>query len=156
LIEIFSSILIISCLLSLAWIDSQTFHLPDTLTLPLIAYGLIANTFLELNWTNWSSSCLGAFLGWGGLVSLNWVHRKLKGKDAIGMGDAKLLGALGACLGWQALAHILFIAAITGLVGGYIWLTMRNKSMSEAFPFGPYIALSGIIMVLWKVWIPLN
>ena len=72
------------------------------------------------------------------------------------MGDAKLLGALGACLGWQSLTYILLLSAITGLVGGYIWLKVKNKFLSEAFPFGPYIALSGIIMVLWTVWIPLK
>jgi prepilin signal peptidase PulO-like enzyme (type II secretory pathway) len=121
-----------------------------------MAYGLIANSFLELNWASWSSSWIGAFLGWGSLVSLNWVYKKLNSKDGIGMGDAKLLGALGACFGWQALAYILFISSITGLTGGYLWLRIKEKSHLEAFPFGPYIALSGIIMVLWTVWTPLK
>ena len=148
--------MIIFCLLALAWIDLQTFHLPDTLTLPLMAYGLIANIFLGLNWASELSSVIGVFLGWGGLAGLNWVYKKLKSRNGIGMGDAKLLGALGACLGWQALAFVLFISTITGLIGGYIWLHIKNKSMTDAFPFGPYIALSGIIMVLWTVWIPLK
>jgi leader peptidase (prepilin peptidase)/N-methyltransferase len=65
------------------------------------------------------------------------------------MGDAKLLAALGAWLGWAALPSMLLIASISGLIGGLIYLRWRKKSTHHAFPFGPFLAFAGIIELLW-------
>ena len=64
------------------------------------------------------------------------------------------LRALGACLGWSALPSILLIASITGLVGGSIWLKSRGHQLQQAFPFGPFLAIAGIIELLWPQLIP--
>jgi len=73
----------------------------------------------------------------------------LKKHDGVGMGDAKLLAALGAWLGAGALPEILLIASLTGLVGGLIWLKWHRSKISHAFPFGPFLAFAGIIELLW-------
>lgn len=65
------------------------------------------------------------------------------------MGDAKLLAALGAWLGWVALPGILLIASILGLIGGLIWLQWNKQDHRAAFPFGPFLAFAGIIELLW-------
>ena len=151
MIEIFSAIVIIGALLILSWIDLKTFILPDYLTYGLIAYGLVANIFLGLGWASPQSSILGALLGFLGLYILNQAYLKIRGHHGIGMGDAKLLAGLGACLGIQSLPYILLIASASGLIGGYAWLKIHQQDHSHAFPFGPFIAFGGIIVLLWQI-----
>jgi len=147
--EILIGILLITILLVLAWIDLRSFLLPDYITIPLIVLGFIANALEWIHWARTFDSVLGICLGGGFLYSLNAIYRRIKGINGIGMGDAKLLAALGAFFGWTALPYILLIASSTGLLGGYIWLKVHHQDHSSAFPFGPYIALGGIITVLW-------
>jgi len=149
LIEIISIIIVVSTLVVLAWIDFKTFQLPDALTISLAAYGLIANGFLDLGWASTSSALIGCAVGYLSLFLLNLTYLKIKKTHGIGMGDAKLLAALGACFGWQSLPYILIIASTTGLLGGYFWLKVHQQDSSHAFPFGPFIALGGIITLIW-------
>jgi len=65
------------------------------------------------------------------------------------MGDAKLLAGLGAWLGWNSLPGILLFASVAGLIGGMIWLKWNKQNRQKAFPFGPFLAIAGIIAVLW-------
>ena len=150
MIEIFSAAIIIGVLLILSWIDFKTFLLPDYLTYGLIAFGLLANIFFGLGWASIESSLLGALFGLVSLYTLNQLYLKIRGHHGIGMGDAKLLAGLGACLGLQSLPRILLIASISGLIGGYVWLRTHHQDHKHAFPFGPFIAFSGIIVLLWQ------
>lgn len=151
MIAIFSVIIFIAALLILSWIDFKNFILPDYLTYGLIVYGLIANIFLGLAWANTESSILGAVFGFVSLYALNQLYLKIRGHHGIGMGDAKLLAGLGACLGIQSLPYILLIASASGLIGGYAWLKIHQQDHSHAFPFGPFIAFGGIIVLLWQI-----
>ena len=116
-----------------------------------MAYGITMNGLGILNWASWDSAVLGAILGWGSLYALNILYKKIKGINGIGMGDAKLLGGLGALLGWQALPSIVLIASLSGLAGGYLILKFQNKDLSQPIPFGPFISLGGIITLLWII-----
>jgi len=151
MIQTLSFILVLITLLVLSWIDYKTFRLPDAMTLPLMMYGLLGNTLGFLNWASWSSAIGGATLGFGSLYALNALYKKIKGINGVGMGDAKLLGALGALLGWQALPHILLIASLSGLLGGYFLLKVQHKDLAQPIPFGPFISLGGIITLLWLI-----
>ena len=146
--------LLILALIYLAYIDWRTFRLPNTITLPMIVLGAIFNIVSEIRFTNPSSALLGASLGFASLWILNAGYRLLKSRNGIGMGDAKLLAALGAWLGWSALPSILLIASLTGLVGGIIWLKWRQFQLQQAFPFGPFLVIAGIIELLWPQLIP--
>ncbi|MBU3593139.1 prepilin peptidase [Polynucleobacter sp. 71A-WALBACH] len=146
--------LLILALVYLAYIDWRTFRLPNAITLPLIFLGIAVNGVSDLRLSTPISALLGASLGYGSLWALNAGYRLLKNRNGIGMGDAKLLAALGACLGWGALPSILLIASITGLVGGSIWLKSRGHQLQQAFPFGPFLAIAGIIELLWPQLIP--
>lgn len=149
--------LLILALLYLAYIDWRTFRLPNAITLPLIILGIAFNAFSDLRFATPSSAFIGAFLGYSFLWALNTSYRLLKNRDGIGMGDAKLLAALGAWLGWSTLPNILLMASLTGLLGGIIWLKLRRDHLREAFPFGPFLVIAGIIELLWpqliQTWI---
>jgi prepilin signal peptidase PulO-like enzyme (type II secretory pathway) len=146
--------LLILALIYLAYIDWRTFRLPNTITLPMIVLGATFNIVLGIRFTSPSSAIFGACLGFASLWILNSGYRLLKGRNGIGMGDAKLLAALGAWLGWSALPSILLIASLTGLVGGIIWLKRRSFQLQQAFPFGPFLVIAGIIELLWPQLIP--
>lgn len=155
-LEIFHLIVklfLILSLLYLAYIDWNTFRLPNYVTLPLIATGIIFNAIIEPGFTKISSALIGVIVAYGFLWTLNASYRHIKGRNGIGMGDAKLLAALGAWLGWTALPNILLIASFIGLIGGIAWLQFNKQNLSQAFPFGPFLSIAGIIELLWPQFI---
>ncbi len=142
-------ILLILVLGYLAYIDLRTFRLPDVITLPLIFSGLLVSGLSNQGFVSFQDSAIGATLGYSSLWLLNSLYRLAKKQDGIGMGDAKLLAALGAWLGWFNLPGILLMASLTGLIGGLIWLRWNKQNHRSAFPFGPFLAIAGIIELLW-------
>ena len=147
--QVLAGAILIMALIVLAIIDFRTFRLPDIITLPLLMTGLIFNFLYQPGFTSLDSALVGAALGFGFLWVINFLYRLLKKQDGIGLGDAKLLAALGAWMGWQALPEILLLAALLGLVGGWVWLRWQRLATNQAFPFGPFIAFAGIIALLW-------
>ena len=146
--------LLILALIYLAYIDWRTLRLPNTITLPLIILGITFNWVSDLRLTPPGSALLGAALGYTSLWVLNAGYRLLQNRNGIGMGDAKLLAALGAWLGWSSLPSILLMASVSGIAGGIIWLKWRGHQLQQAFPFGPFLVIAGIIELLWPQFIP--
>ena len=142
-------ICLILVLVYLAYIDLRTFRLPDAITFPLILSGLIVSGFSNLGFVSFQDSAIGAVVGYTSLWLLNFLYRLVKKHDEIGMGDAKLLAALGAWFGWHALPSILLVASLSGLIGGLAWLQWSKQNHRSAFPFGPFLAIVGIIELLW-------
>ncbi len=105
-------------LLALGWIDLKTLRLPDALTLPLIGLGLAAG-WLDSP-SALMSGALGAAAGYAALAAIGVAYRLARGRDGLGRGDAKLLAAGGAWLGWQALPWIMLLAALLGLLTALI------------------------------------
>ena len=133
----------------LAYVDLRTFRLPDVITIPLILTGLCFNSFSSLRFITAQESLFGGLVGFLLLWLLNRLYRYIKKQDGIGMGDAKLLSALGAWLGWAALPSILFLASISGIIGGMIWLRVNKQNHGSPFPFGPFLIFAGIMELLW-------
>ena len=134
-------------LLALAWIDAEHFLLPDVLTLPLLLAGLA--------WCGWSDPsalgdhALGAALGYAGLRAVALAYRALRGREGMGAGDAKLLGACGAWLGVAALPWLLLGAALMGLAAAAT-MRLRGRAVGRltALPFGPFLAAACWLAVL--------
>ena len=126
--------------------DFDTQRLPDVLTLPGIAIGLAGSLFLPPGiW----DSLVGAALGAGILLAIRWVWLRLKGVDAMGLGDVKMLAMIGAFLGWKQVWVVLVLASFAGAIIG-IGLTMaRGRSMQSRLPFGTFLALAAYVASLW-------
>ncbi|WP_300553463.1 A24 family peptidase [Maricaulis sp.] len=140
----FATFLLLAALIALVWTDTQSFRLPDKITLPLIPAGLAVNiVLLDQIW----SPLIGAALGYGMLVSVELGYRYLRGIDGLGRGDAKLLAAGGAWCGAWMLPVILLIGSWTALL--YVFLVglaeRRAPDQTTAIAFGPWIAY-GIFM----------
>lgn len=140
-------------LMTLAWIDARHFLLPDVLTLPLLLGGLAACAALEpsaLEPGALQDRLLGAVAGYGGLRGVALLYRALRGREGIGAGDAKLLAACGAWLGWAALPGLLLGAALAGLlVAGAMRLRGVAVGRATAVPFGPMLAAACWVLRLW-------
>lgn len=134
-------------LLALTFIDLDTQLLPDDITLPLLWLGLLANTFGV--YTDLRSAVLGAVAGYLVLWTVYWGFRLIAKKEGMGYGDFKLLAAIGAWTGWQVLPAVILVAAGLGAVLGSIALWLARKGTDTRIPFGPYLALGGIVGLLW-------
>lgn len=133
-------------LISLSWIDIRTGLLPNWLTYPMIAIGLLHTwTSMQSLW----SAISGAIVGYLVIYILAGYWRRSRGRHGIGLGDAKLLAAAGSWLGVFALPVVLLIASTTGLlfVGLGYALGRSKLGMQSAIPFGPFISLG--IACVW-------
>ncbi|MFO1390184.1 MAG: A24 family peptidase [Cellvibrio sp.] len=135
------------CLIALTMIDFDTQLLPDSITLPLLWLGLIANYFGLF--TSLDSALWGAIGGYLSLFSVYWLFKLLTGKEGMGFGDFKLLGALGAWLGWQMLLQIIMLSAFAGAIIGISMIVIRGRDRNIPIPFGPYLAIAGWIALMW-------
>ena len=129
-------------LLALAWIDAETFLLPDTLTQALLWVGLIRSA-MSLTNTSLLDSLAGAVLGYGLLWLVSWGFERLAGKEGMGQGDLKLLAGLGAWLGVWSLLPLILLASVSGLIFGVTQKIRGQLGHNGHFAFGPFLALSG-------------
>jgi leader peptidase (prepilin peptidase)/N-methyltransferase len=130
-------------LLVLAAIDVKHLLLPDVLTLPLLAAGLLWQGARGRDLP--VEALAGAALGGGLLWAVAAGYRRLRGQAGLGLGDAKLLAAAGAWTGWQGLPAVLLGASLSGLLLAALQRRLRSQ---QALAFGPHLALAG-----WAVWL---
>ena len=137
------ALILIWALLTLAVIDLNTMLLPDQITLPLLWLGLLVN--VGGMFTNLSDAVIGAAIGYLVLWTIYQGFKLLTGKEGMGFGDFKLLAALGAWMGWQALPGIILMSSLVGAIVGISLMLLRKKDGNMAIPFGPYLAAAGVI-----------
>lgn len=123
-------------LIALLALDLGHLWLPDRLTLPLLGLGLIfgAGTFAD--------RLLGAALGGGALLVMGFLYRRLRGRDGLGLGDVKLMAALGSWLSPAMLGPLLLLAALAGLALAGVRSRRGGGDMSVPVPFGACLALA--------------
>ncbi len=143
----FGAMLFAWALIALAAIDFDTQLLPDDITLPLLWAGLLINlpgTFVPL-----SSAVIGAAAGYLALWSVYWLFKLVTGKEGMGYGDFKLLAAICAWLGWQALAMVILLSSVVGAAVGIGLMVLTRHGRDKPIPFGPYLAAAGFIALFW-------
>ena len=134
-------------LLALALIDLRHFLLPDVLTLPLIPAGLALAWWVDP--AKLPAHAIGAAAGFGAFAALAWGYRRLRGREGLGLGDAKLFAAAGAWVSWTGLGSVLLWAALPALAVTLV-LGLRRGGLSgrTPLPFGAYLAAG-----LWLTWL---
>ncbi|WAF76496.1 A24 family peptidase [Aeromonas dhakensis] len=142
-----AALLLTWMLVALTFIDLDKMLLPDQLTLPLLWGGLLFN--LAGGFVPLADAVIGAMAGYLVLWSLYWAFKLFTGKEGMGYGDFKLLAALGAWLGWQALPIVLLLSSLVGAIIGISLILLRNHHQGKPIPFGPYLAIAGWIALLW-------
>lgn len=140
-----------------SFIDLEHFYLPDRVTIGGMVLGvplsvLLPELQLEKTWLDalcWSAGGLafGFFFLWG----MGWVFSKLFRKDALGFGDVKLMGGVGAFFGPTAVLFVLIVSSLIGSAVG-IALILRGRAKLGGFtavPYGPFIAAATLIWMFW-------
>ena len=137
-----------SSLIALGCIDMETQLLPDEITIPLLWGGLL--TALFFGHISPADSIIGAVVGYTALWLVYWAFKLLTGREGMGHGDFKLLAALGAWLGWQALPAVVLIASITGLLYAAFALVKGTIRRDQPIPFGPFLAAAGWVTLMFR------
>jgi len=133
-------------LIPLAVIDARVFRLPDLLTAPLAVAGLVACFWMPD--APLGEHVLGAGAGYLAFAALSWTYRRLRGRDGLGAGDAKLMGAAGAWLGLAPLLSVVLFASVAALALAALLALARRGRADAVLPFGPPLCLG-----IWMVWL---
>lgn len=138
---------LVGMLAAISRVDLRSYRIPDALSLPLIAAGLVAVwgfPALMPPGQVFADHLIGASGAFVLFAGLGWAIHRRTGREALGLGDAKLFAGAGAWLGWQALPAVLLIASLGGLAFALILQRVRGPS---PVAFGPWIALG--MLAVW-------
>ncbi len=134
-------------LICLTLIDVDTQLLPDSITLPLLWFALLASLFHVF--VTPETALIGALLGYLSLWSVFWLFKLLTGKEGMGYGDFKLLAAIGALLGWKMLPLVIMLSAFVGALVGMTLIVLKGRDKNIPIPFGPYLSIAAYIALIW-------
>jgi leader peptidase (prepilin peptidase)/N-methyltransferase len=162
-----------SALLALVFIDAEHMLLPNAITYPGLVFAVVARLALPYLTGNlhfddlpslthgalanspvWVASLAGAFLGaligGGSLWLMGWTWEKLRGIEAMGLGDVKMMFMVGAYLGWRLTILTIFVGVLAGSVIGILLMArQRQKNLQMLLPFGVFLGLGGIAALLY-------
>ena len=132
------------------FIDLKHFIIPNELTFPLIFIGFVKSFEPNLNQTifpNYIDSLIGGVFGYLIIWLIIFFYKKVRKKEGMGLGDAKLMAVVGFWFGWLSIPFTIFISSFVALIFAIPSLLKKNKNMSTQIPFGPYIIIGCIIYV---------
>ena len=138
-----AAMLFVFAMIALTFIDLDTFFLPDDITLPMLWAGLLLN--LDRTFVDLPAAVMGAAAGYLSLWCVYWLFKLATGKEGMGYGDFKLLAAIGAWLGWQMLPLVILLSSLVGAIIGIGLMIFARHGRETPIPFGPYLAIAGII-----------
>lgn len=138
------------------FIDFKHFILPDSVTIGGMVAGPILSALVpalhgsHLCWyQGLGYSLLGEVVGFGLLFAIAEIGTLIFKKEAMGFGDVKLMGAIGAFLGWKAVLFTVFVSSLLGSISGLILIACGGVKLQSRIPFGPYLAAGATIWVFW-------
>jgi leader peptidase (prepilin peptidase)/N-methyltransferase len=148
------------------FIDLQEMWLPDRVSIGgMILFPIISIFFPDLHGVDgWMNGLKASLIGLAAGFGLFWLIRELGTaafkKEAMGFGDVKLMGMLGALLGWQAIIYITFFSAFVGAIAGVSLIALQRKGIKSEIPYGPYISLAAFSWILggyhlWRAYLAL-
>ena len=135
------------------FIDLKHFIIPNSLTFPLMFIGFIKSFDPNLDnflFPNYINSLIGGVIGYLIIWLIIFVYKKVRNKEGMGLGDAKLLSAIGFWFGWVSIPFVLFLSSVIALGLSLPSLINKSKNLSSQIPFGPYIILGITLYVFIK------
>ncbi len=135
------------------FIDLKHFIIPNSLTFPLMFIGFIKSFDPNLDnflFPNYINSLIGGVIGYLIIWLIIFVYKKVRNKEGMGLGDAKLLSAVGFWFGWVSIPFVLFLSSIIALGFSLPSLVNKSKNLSSQIPFGPYIILGITLYIFIK------
>ncbi len=145
-------ILAIFCII-IFFIDLKYFIIPDSLTFPLMIIGFVKSFDPNLNtsiFPNYINSLIGGIFGYLIIWLIIYFYKKIRRKEGMGLGDAKLLAAMGFWFGWAGIPFIIFISSSVALILTIPSLVNQTRKMSSKIPFGPHIIVGSILYILFS------
>jgi leader peptidase (prepilin peptidase) / N-methyltransferase len=140
-----------AALITIIWIDIHHQIIPDVISLPGIILGFCLSFVSPL--LSWQESLIGLLVGGGIFYAISYAYYLIRKQEGLGGGDIKLLAMLGAFLGWQSLPFIIFASSVTGSIAGLVAMRYQRKGGATKIPFGPFLALCGLIYLFFNSYI---
>jgi leader peptidase (prepilin peptidase)/N-methyltransferase len=165
-------LIFVSALLALVFIDAEHMILPNAITYPGIVFALVARVTIPYllgsphfddlpglmegvlsGMPIWAASLIGALIGalagGGSLWLMGWIWERLRGVQAMGLGDVKMMFMVGAYLGWRLTILTIFLGVLSGsLIGVALMVRQGKKDMQMLLPFGIFLGIGSIIALL--------
>ena len=129
------------------FIDLDHFIIPNELTFPLMIIGFLKSFDPNVNlnlFPNYMESLIGGVFGYILIWGIITLYMKIRKKEGMGLGDAKLLSAIGFWFGWYSIPYVIFLSSLSALLIALPSLINKSKSMSSQIPFGPYLIFGTI------------
>ena len=146
---------LISSLIVVTFIDIDFQIIPDRITLAGIPLGLICGSFilqdpfLRASALGWKASVIGAVSGFSFYYLVAYLSLKILKKEGMGGGDIKLMGMVGAFLGWKAVILTTFLGSVFGSIIGIMLIMIKGRDRGSLIPFGPFLALGTVITIFF-------
>ena len=138
------------CFIVIFFIDLKHFIIPNEITYPLMVIGFLKSFDPNLNtnlFPNFLNSLIGGLCGFAIIWLIIFIYKKLRNKEGMGLGDAKLLSAMGFWCGWVSIPFIIFFSSAIALLSVIPDLIKNKKKLSSQIPFGPYLIIGNIIFI---------
>ena len=134
------------------FIDLKHFIIPNEITFSMMALGFLKSFDPNLNslFPNYINSLIGGLLGYGIIWSIIYFYKQVRKKEGMGLGDAKLLSAIGFWFGWISIPFVIFLSSIIALLFVIPSLIKKSKKLSSQIPFGPYIIIGTLIYLIFE------
>lgn len=166
-------LIFVTAILVLIFIDAEHMILPNAITYPGLIFALVARITLPLllrqphfddvpmlldgpfdGWPLWAASLGGAVIGGlaggGSLWLMGWLWEKLRGVEAMGLGDVKMMFMVGGYLGWRLTILNIFVAVLSGSVTGIVLMAAKgDRNMQMLLPFGIFLGIGAIAALLF-------
>lgn len=144
-VEAVSEFGFLTAMIALVFIDYDHRILPNSITLPGAALGLLLSGIRPT--ITVTESIGGLLLGAGLLFFVAEVYLRLRKIEGLGMGDVKMMGMIGAFVGWKAVLLILFLGSMLGTLVGLVLMAAKGKGLKTALPFGTFLGTATVAEV---------
>ena len=138
------------CFIIIFFIDLKHFIIPNELTYPLMVIGFLKSFDPNLNYhffPNFINSLIGGIFGYVIIWLIIFIYKKLRNKEGMGLGDAKLLSVIGFWFGWISIPFVIFFSSFVALISVIPDLIKNKKKLSSQIPFGPFIIIGNLIFL---------